>query len=222
MCGAKPPVYESIRLCVVKKRLNMDEKRYSYYTQSSIEQFRFYQFPKMLLFSRHASGLSSDAKILYVVMRDRLSLSLNHDFFYDDNGHAFILFSLEEAAALLDCHVNSASKVINELIQYGLISKRRSGQGKPSKIYVYDFFISEQQSSKSIINKNETDSANENFSDASFDIDSSTEDDKKNQEERKISDARYGTGIHGYDSRFTNIVNQDSQILGIKTHKFWE
>ena len=45
---------------------------------------------------------------------------------------------------------------------------------------------------------------------------------KKNQEERKISDARYGTGIHGYDSRFTNIVNQDSQILGIKTHKFCE
>lgn len=57
----------------------MNEMQFQYFYGSQAEQFSFYRLPKALITDPKFSGISSDAKILYGVMLDRMSLSIkNH------------------------------------------------------------------------------------------------------------------------------------------------
>ena len=48
-------------------------------------------------------------------------------------------FTVEETARQLGCGVKKAVKLIKDLEEIGLIKKKRTGQGNPTKIYVKDF-----------------------------------------------------------------------------------
>ena len=85
--------------------------------------------------------LSSDAKILYGLMLDRMSLSIKNQWF-DDKNRAYIYFSIEDIMELLNCGRNKAIKSMRELDDetgIGLIEKRRQGFGKVNVIYVKTF-----------------------------------------------------------------------------------
>lgn len=56
------------------KALNFD-----YYYGSEAEQFTFYRIPKALMTEPHFKNLSSDAKILYGLMLDRMTLSMKNN-----------------------------------------------------------------------------------------------------------------------------------------------
>lgn len=49
---------------------------FDYYYGNQAEQFAFYRIPKQLFTDPTFSTLSSDAKVLYGLMLDRMSLSL--------------------------------------------------------------------------------------------------------------------------------------------------
>ena len=68
---------------------------FPYYHGCEGEQFCFYRIPKLLMTSEHFRRLSTDAKVLYGLMLDRMSLSMkNH--WLDDQGRVYIFFPVEE------------------------------------------------------------------------------------------------------------------------------
>ena len=114
---------------------------FPYYHGYEGEQFSFYRIPKLLMSSEHFRKLSTDAKLLYGLMLDRMSLSMkNH--WLDDQGRVYIFFPVEEVMQILHCKSEKATKLLAELDSkkgIGLIERVRQGQGKPSIIYIKNF-----------------------------------------------------------------------------------
>lgn len=118
-----------------------DEMNFQYYYGAEAEQFTFYRIPKLLITDGFFRELSSDAKILYGLMLDRMSLSIKNGWI-DEQKRAYIYFSLEDAMEYLNIGRNKALKIMAELdteTGIGLIERRKQGQGKISKIYVKKF-----------------------------------------------------------------------------------
>lgn len=149
----------------------MNQKiNFEYFYGTQADQFSFYRIPKILFQNDYFKILSSDAKILYGLMLDRMSLSMKNQWF-DEKNRAYIYFSIEEIMELLNCGRNKAVKTMQELDHeqgIGLIEKRRQGFGKSNIIYVKTFMIEENiqsETEKSEIqkfekqtNENETES----------------------------------------------------------------
>lgn len=124
------------------------EFKYFYGTES--ESYSFYRFPKLLITDDRFKALSSDAKILYGLMLDRISLSVKNGWL-DADKRVYIYYSLEDVMADLNCSKNTALKSLQELdggLGIGLIERRKQGQGKPALIYVKNF-MPERKSSDS-------------------------------------------------------------------------
>ncbi len=117
-----------------------DKPTFSYFTGQESEMLSFYRVPKLLMTSAYFKEISSDAKILYGLTLDRMSLSLKNGWF-DKENRAYIYFSIEEIAELLNCGKNKAVKSMQELETVGLIEKRRQGMGKSNVLYVKNFVI---------------------------------------------------------------------------------
>lgn len=122
----------------------MEEKPvFRYFTGNETDQYTYYRIPKMLFTNDYFKVLSTDAKVLYGFMLERVGLSIKNKWF-DDQKRVYIICSLEETMEVLNCKKNKAIRIIAELDAengVGLIEKKRQGQGKPTKIYVKNFFI---------------------------------------------------------------------------------
>ena len=129
----------------------MDKKmNFKYFYGTEADQFSFYRIPKALLTNDCFKDLSSDAKILYGLMLDRMSLSIKNQWF-DEENRAYIYFSIEDIMELLNCGRNKAVKSLQELDDekgIGLIEKRRQGFGKVTIIYVKSFIQEECEEEK--------------------------------------------------------------------------
>lgn len=122
----------------------MEQKvSFDYFYGTQADQYSFYRIPKALFQDEYFRNLSSDAKILYGLMLDRMSLSIKNQWF-DEQNRAYIYFSIEDIMELLNCGRNKAVKSLQELDQekgIGLIEKKRQGFGKTNIIYVKSFVI---------------------------------------------------------------------------------
>ena len=105
------------------------------YNVNEIYANRFYQMPKFLFAGKFKTELSSDAKILYALLKDRHELSIRNKWF-DENGDIFLYFTRQEMGELLCCGKNKVIKLCNELKKFGLIEEVRQGLNKPNKIYL--------------------------------------------------------------------------------------
>ena len=99
------------------------------------ENFNFFRIPRTLVKNERFRDLSTDSKLLYGLMLDRMGLSLQNGW-QDTEGRAFIYFTLEEIQGTLSCGHNKAVRLMAELEQYDLIERVKQGQGRPAKIYV--------------------------------------------------------------------------------------
>lgn len=120
----------------------MSEKLiFDYYYGKEAEQFSFYRIPRMLIKDKRFSGLSSDAKILYGLMLDRMALSIRNEW-QDEDDRTYIIYTIEQIMEDLNCGKNKAIRVIAELDAddgIGLVERVRRGLGKPDIIYVKNF-----------------------------------------------------------------------------------
>ena len=120
---------------------------FQYFYGNESDQYSFYRIPKLLFKNEYFKNLSSDAKILYGLMLDRMSLSIKNQWF-DEQNRAYIYFSIEDIMDLLNCGRNKAVKSLQELDDengIGLIEKRRQGFGKANIIYVKSFMVYEER-----------------------------------------------------------------------------
>ena len=115
---------------------------FNYFSGDQSLQFAFYRIPKLLFTDKRFFGLSTDAKLLYGLLLDRMSLSVKNGW-ADADGRVYIIFTLAEIQKSLGCVEKSAVKYMKELEKIGLIEKKRQGQGKPTLIYVKNFVSQE-------------------------------------------------------------------------------
>lgn len=122
---------------------------FDYYYGQEAEQFTFYRIPKVLFTSDVFHGLSSDAKVLYGLMLDRMSLSLKNQWL-DEMNRVFIYFTLEDVMKYMNCGHNKGVRIMAELDSekgIGLIERVKQGLGKPTKIYVKSFMLTQLEAS---------------------------------------------------------------------------
>ena len=117
----------------------MSEKiTFSYFYGQEADMLSFYRIPKLLFTNDYFRELSTDAKVLYGLMLDRMSLSIKNKWF-DVENRAYIYFSVEDTMELLNCKKNKALDTIKALEDFSLIERKRQGQGKPAITYVKSF-----------------------------------------------------------------------------------
>ena len=119
---------------------------FHYFTDRESNMHSFYRLPKELFTNEYFKGLSCEAKVLYGMMLDRISLSRKNRWI-DDKGRVYIIFTVEEVMEKLNCGRNKAVKCLKELDSdngIGLIEKKRIGLGKSNIIFVKHFSFEEE------------------------------------------------------------------------------
>lgn len=115
---------------------------FDYYYGDESNQFSFYRIPRQLITGDTFKKLSTDAKLLYGLLLDRMGLSAKNGW-YDEQGRVYLYYTLEEIQEDMNCGHDKATKLLVELDNgkkgFGLIERVRQGQGKPTKIYVKRF-----------------------------------------------------------------------------------
>ena len=130
-----------------------ENTKFDYYYGIEADQFSFYRVPRLLIKDERFKGLSSDAKLLYGLMLDRMSLSMKNGWL-DEENRAYIIDTVDAMMEDLGCAKATCVKIMKELDSekgIGLIEKKRRGLGKPDIIYVKNFAtMSAEQEKKSL------------------------------------------------------------------------
>ena len=182
-----------------------------YFYGQAGELFSFYRIPKALFQEPRFQSLSTDAKTLYGILLDRMSLSVKNGWL-DEQNRVFIIFTIEDVKRALCCADNKATKLLRELEKFGLIERKRRGLGKPSLVYVKNFSA---ESSKSIFqNRDFHDSGG--FKNASQDPSKSRcNKTKENDTEMSETDPFYSEEADGMSKR-TQLEEYFSQSLEVE------
>lgn len=109
------------------------------------EQYTFYRVPKLLFTEPVFAKLSTDAKLLYGLLLDRMQLSIRNGWL-DEAGKVYIYFTVESIMEALSCGNKKAGQLLAELDDkrgIGLITRVRQGLGKPDKIFVHKCVLPE-------------------------------------------------------------------------------
>ncbi len=119
-----------------------------YFTERDAIEYAFYRIPKVLITDPQYRSVSTDAKLLYGLLLDRMDLSVKKHWL-DEHGRVFLFYTIESIQTDLCCCKEKACKLLRELERAGLIEKKRQGRGNPSVIYVKRFIKkSEKQTSE--------------------------------------------------------------------------
>ena len=94
---------------------------YDYFYGQSGELFSYYRIPKALFQDSRFRQLSTDAKTLYGILLDRMSLSVKNNWL-DEQGRVYIIYTVREVQESLCCAEHKAVKLFRELEQTDLIS----------------------------------------------------------------------------------------------------
>lgn len=116
----------------------MGEIQFDYFSGKDAEQYTFYRIPKILFTEECFKTVSCEAKVLYGLMLDRMSLSMKNKW-VDEDERVYIIFQVEEISEYMGCGLQKAVKLMKELVEIGLLEKKRVGLGKPNIIYVKNF-----------------------------------------------------------------------------------
>ena len=125
-----------------------------YYYGDQAEQFSFYRIPKVLFTDSRFKDISAEAKILYGLLLDRMSLSAKNGWLHQE-GRVYIVYTVEDIMDALSCASQKAMKLLTELDEKcGLIERKRQGLGKPNLIYVKNFVSAPESKFKNGENQN--------------------------------------------------------------------
>ena len=110
-----------------------------YFYGSEGEQYRFYQIPAILLEDEEYKKISDTAKLLYGILLSRLALSKKNNWIEKETNRVYILYNRNDIAQKMGKSPNTISNAMNQLLEVGLIKRKRQGQGKADMLYVMNF-----------------------------------------------------------------------------------
>lgn len=117
------------------QRAESQEIKLNLYKISEIRQDQYIQIPKELFYNEQYSDLSSDAKLLYGLLLDRMELSRVNNWI-NEAGEIYLIFTREEIQDILKISKKTCIKAFKQLAQKGLILEKRQGLNKPNLIFI--------------------------------------------------------------------------------------
>ena len=111
---------------------------------NEVKNNAFYQFPQWLLKEEPYKNLGDKAKLMYMLLFDRRTLSIKNKW-YDDDGQIYMYFTNEQFMKELNCANGSVVKAKKELAQVGLLKETRQGMNKPNRLYITGYSKTEFQ-----------------------------------------------------------------------------
>ena len=129
---------------------------YDYYSIQDVKLFNFFMIPKELIRDKSFVSLSTDAKLLYGIMMERLTLSQRNGW-VDDQGHVYIIYTIDTLMDDMNCKSTKAFRLMKELETFQLIERKRQGLSRPNLIYVKNFALyipEKQEGNKTDVEKN--------------------------------------------------------------------
>ena len=85
---------------------------YDYFYGAESEQFSFYRIPKVLFTEERFKAISAEAKVLYGLLLDRMSLSAKNGW-QDKENRVYIIFTIEDIMEAMGCADQKAGKEIS-------------------------------------------------------------------------------------------------------------
>ena len=122
----------------------MTFNNYDYYSGDQTEHFRFLPVPKVLYENPEYADLDLTTVFLYSILHEQVALSKKNGWI-DESGRVYVIRTLDSMHEKLRCSTDKARQALNRLIEYGLIEKKRRGQGKPDLLYVKDYASKKQE-----------------------------------------------------------------------------
>lgn len=101
---------------------------------NEVKNNTFYQLPQWL-FDPEYKDMSLRAKVVYALIFDRRSLSLENNW-YDKNGDVYMYFTNQQMMEKLNCSEKTIISSKKELEKYGLIKEVRQGSNRPNRLYI--------------------------------------------------------------------------------------
>lgn len=108
---------------------------FKFITKQDMTKELFFKMPKSLMYELKYKKLSANAKLLYSMLLDRTSLSIENNWF-DEHDRAYIICEIDEIEIFLNCARATAVKSMKELEKYDLLMKLKRGQGLANLLYV--------------------------------------------------------------------------------------
>ena len=102
---------------------------------NEVKNNAFYQFPQWLLKEEPYKNLGDKAKLMYMLLFDRRTLSIKNKW-YDDDGQIYLYFTNEQFMKELNCSEKTIIKAKKELSQIGLLKEVRQGINRPNRLYI--------------------------------------------------------------------------------------
>lgn len=130
------------------------EEKINLYKISEIRQDQYIQIPKELFYGYYAD-LSSDAKILYGLLLDRMELSRVNNWI-NEKGEIYLIFAREEIQKILHISDKTCTKAFKQLSEKKLIMEKRQGLNKPNLIFIGHINYKYDNKFSSNIDKNRT------------------------------------------------------------------
>ena len=163
-------------------------------------QYNYISVPKALMVHSMFRGISSDAKLLYGLMLNRMYYSQRNGW-VDEKNCVYIIYTWQEICEQLGCSKNTATKILHEMEERKLIVRIKRGRGLASLIYPQNFVTLIDDYTRTVESGNSEQDAEE-----------------KNPESQNLGFKESGEncesqslGFKGMDSE-----NCDSQNLGFK------
>ena len=97
---------------------------FNYYKSKEIYREKYYQMPKVFFTNQKYFELSNDAKIAYMLLKDRFEYSVKNNW-VDQDDNIYFIFTVQELMTLLQCREGKVSKIKKELEQVGLLKQKR-------------------------------------------------------------------------------------------------
>ena len=103
--------------------------KFQFYKSKEVYREKYYQMPKVFFTSEKYLNLSNDAKIAYMLLKDRFDYSVKNNW-VDSDDNIFFIFTVEELMKLLQCREGKVSKIKKELEKAGLLKQKRGRVNK--------------------------------------------------------------------------------------------
>ncbi|EJH6401430.1 replication initiator protein A, partial [Enterococcus faecalis] len=100
------------------------------YKSKEIYREKYYQMPKVFFTNELYKSLSNDAKIAYMLLKDRFDSSVKNNW-VDNEDNIYFIYTVAELMTLLNCREGKVSKIKKELEAVNLLKQKK---GRVKKI----------------------------------------------------------------------------------------
>lgn len=105
------------------------------YRVSDVVDSEFLRLPLSLLANPKYKQMSLEAKFIYSLLLNRMTLSQRNGWI-NENNEVYLIYTREEASNILNISYKKAIAAFKELILHGLLHEQRQGLGAPNLLYV--------------------------------------------------------------------------------------